>query len=158
MESQAAIVLWNPGAQGGRFMRKVLFTFAFVVSGPISAMALSEPTPAPAADDADQAVRELFEQPTEQTLDIDSAADAFDVDATTTTEVETAPAEAPQSPEPAVQEQQVEPQQPVVYQQQQPRRYYYYQQQPKPGFFSRMMELERRKNRFLLRMIGIRRD
>jgi len=44
-----------------------------------------------------------------------------------------------------------------VYTQQQRRQQqrYYYRQQQEPGFWDRMVELERRKNRFLLRMIGI---
>ena len=45
----------------------------------------------------------------------------------------------------------------VYTQQQQPQqRYYYYRQQQRPSFWSRLMNLERRKNRFLLSLIGIR--
>lgn len=42
-------------------------------------------------------------------------------------------------------------------QRQQQQRYYYRRTQQQPGFWSRLMDLERRKNRFLLRMIGINR-
>ena len=47
--------------------------------------------------------------------------------------------------------------QPQAQPQQQQQYYYYYPQaqQQRQGFWGRMAELERRKNRFLLRMIGV---
>lgn len=65
-------------------------------------------------------------------------------------------------PDPTVQQQQpYSPQVPTAAgytPQAQPRQQYYYypQQQQQQNLFGRMMEAERRKNNFLLRMVGIR--
>lgn len=52
-----------------------------------------------------------------------------------------------------------QPQQQVYYQNQPQQQYYYnynYQQPEQPGFWGRMMELERRKNNAILRFFGLR--
>lgn len=114
-------------------------TLAVLAAGPALAAA-GEPTPAPAAE-------VITQRDPAQTLQIQTNAPPQpQPDAPLTPQAEAGTAVPTQQP---VSTQQTQPQQ-----QQQ---YYYYRQpqQQRQGFFGRMMELERRKNRFLLRMIGV---
>ena len=115
-------------------------TLAVLAAGPALAAA-GEPTPAPAAE-------VITQRDPAQTLQIQTDAPPQpQPDAPLPPQAETATTAQPQQP---VSTQQAQPQQQQQY-------YYYYRQpqQQRQGFFGRMIELERRKNRFLLRMIGV---
>jgi hypothetical protein len=116
-------------------------TLAVLVAGP-SLAAAGEPTPAPAAEIITQ------RDPAAQTLQIQTDAPPQpEADAPLPPQAEAGIAAPTQQP---VSTQQTQPQQQQQY-------YYYYRQpqQQRQGFFGRMMDLERRKNRFLLRIIGV---